>query len=70
MEGVAAILGVTSLVQPITVPMSVLTRQLPGVIFITVLLLPVLRTQWKIRRWEGVLLLAAYVGVGVFVLRP
>jgi len=67
---VAAILGVTSVVQPIAVPMSVLTRQLPGVIFITVLLLPVLRTQWKIRRWEGALLLAAYVGVGVLVLRP
>jgi cation:H+ antiporter len=65
---VAAILGVTSLMEPFTVPESVLTHHLPGVIFITVLLLPLLRTQWKIRRWEGALLIAAYVGVAVFVL--
>ena len=62
---VAGILGITSIVEPIAVPASVLTRELPGVVLVSMLVLPMLRTDWRLARWEGGVLLAAYVAVTV-----
>lgn len=65
---IAGILGTASLLEPLQIPPRVLSQQLPAVLFVTVLLLPLLRSGWRIRRWEGALLLAAYIGAGVFLL--
>lgn len=67
---IAAILGTTSLVRPISIPESVLRQELPAVIVISVLLLPLLRSGWKLRRWEGAFLVAVYVGIGFVLLSP
>jgi Ca2+/Na+ antiporter len=32
------------------------------------LLFPVLRSGWRIRRWEGAILVTAYVAAGAFLL--
>ena len=66
----AGILGTASVVQTIRIPPTVLTQEFPAVIVISLLLFPVLRSGWRIRRWEGALLVAAYVGAGFFLLGP
>jgi cation:H+ antiporter len=65
---VVAILGIASVVAPMRVPSSVLSRELPAVLGMSVLLFPMLRMGWRIRRWEGALLLICYVGVGFWLL--
>jgi len=65
---VAAILGTTSVLVPIDIPPTVVTRELPVVLLMSLLLFPVLRSGWRIRRWEGAILLAAYVAAGVYLL--
>ena len=65
---IAAILGVTSVLEPLRIDPSILTRELPAVLIVSLLLLPILRSGWRIRRWEGALLLAAYIGAGVYIL--
>ncbi|MDH3271036.1 MAG: calcium/sodium antiporter [Gemmatimonadota bacterium] len=64
---VAAILGATSVLAPIPIPAAVLTRELPAVLLMSLLLFPLLRTRWRIRRWEGALLLATYIGLAVYL---
>ena len=59
-----AILGTTAVVRPIMIPETVLSRELAGVVFMSLLLLPILRSGWQIKRWEGALLLTAYSGMG------
>ena len=39
-----------------------------AVMFLSMLLLPVLRSGWLIRRWEGTLLLIGYVTAFIFLL--
>ena len=65
---VAAILGTASVVQPLQIPEHVLRRELVVVVAMSLLLFPVLRTGWRIRRWEGGLLLASYIGAGFWLL--
>jgi cation:H+ antiporter len=65
---IAAILGTASFLEEIPIPETILFRELPAVLAISFLLVPILRSGWMIRRWEGLLLLAAYVGVGFFLL--
>jgi len=65
---VAAILGTASLLEPIVINPSVLARELPAVLLLSVLVFPMLRTGWRISRWEGVVLLGSYVGVGFWLL--
>lgn len=65
---VAAILGTTSVLAPIPIPEAVLSRELPAVFLISLLVFPLLRSGWKIRRWEGAILLGAYVVAGVVLL--
>lgn len=65
---VAAILGAASVLEPITIRASVLARELPAVLFLSLLVFPLLRTDWRIKRWEGAILLGSYVAVGFWLL--
>ena len=65
---VAAVLGVTSTLRPIPIPEGLIRREMVAVMFLSILLLPVLRSGWQIRRWEGALLLGAYVVAFLFLL--
>ncbi len=65
---VAAILGVAAVIEPMVIPPSVLRRELPAVIAMSVLVFPFLRTGWRLGRVEGAVLLAAYVLAGVYLL--
>lgn len=64
---VSAILGTTSVLAPISIPHEVLTRELPAVILLSVMLLPFLRTRWLISRWEGAVLLGTYLALGIYL---
>lgn len=57
---IAAILGITSMVTPIEVSGTVLTRELPAVLLISVLVLPLTRLGFRVYRWEGAVLLLSY----------
>ncbi len=63
-----AILGTAALVAPLRVPDTVLSRELPAVLGMSLLLFPVLRTGWRITRWEGAFLLVCYMGIGIWLL--
>jgi cation:H+ antiporter len=63
----AGILGVTSTIAPIPIERSVLTHELVAVTIMSVALFPLVRLDWRLRRWEGAILLAMYLG-GFFFL--
>lgn len=65
---IVAILGTATVVEPIHVAHTVLVRELPAVLGLSLLVVPMLRSGWRIRRWEGALLLACYVGIGIWLL--
>jgi len=65
---IAAILGTASVLEPMAVNPPVLARELPAVLVLSVLLFPLLRSGWRIQRWEGALLLAGYIGLGAWLL--
>jgi len=60
---IAAILGITSMVTPIAVSGDILTRELPAVLAISLLVLPLTKTGLRVHRWEGAVLLVAYAGL-------
>jgi cation:H+ antiporter len=60
---IAAILGITSMVTPIGIRPEIITRELPAVLFLSLLLLPVTRIGMRVYRAEGAILLAAYFGL-------
>lgn len=63
-----AILGVAALVQPLSGAPALVRFDLPAMILIAVLLLPLAWTGRSLSRWEGGLLLAAYLAyLGVLV---
>lgn len=64
----AGILGVTSTVAPIPIERAVLTHELVAVTLISLALFPLVRMDWRIRRWEGALLLMGYAGAVYFVI--
>jgi cation:H+ antiporter len=65
---IAAILGVSSVLEPMAIPAHVLTRELPALLVLCVLLFPLLRSDWRVQRWEGVVLVGAYVAAGFVLL--
>ncbi len=65
---VAGILGVAALLRPITVSQEVLTRDLPAVLLLSLIVFPLLRTGWRIRRWEGAVLLGSYIALMLWLL--
>lgn len=64
---VASVLGAASVLRPIAVADSVLTVELPAVVAMSVLILIIALSGSVIRRWEGLVLLAGYVGAGVWI---
>lgn len=65
----AAILGITSTVTPIRVAPEILTHELPAVILLSLVVLPVAWNAFMVRRWEGAILLTGYVVLGVWLFR-
>ena len=58
---ILGILGTTALVQSLATQ-NIRTIDSGAMLGITILLLPLMRTGYRLKRWEGLLLLAAYVG--------
>ncbi len=56
------------MLEPIVIQESILWRELPAVMILSLLVFPMLRTKWRIDRWEGGLLLGTYVGLAVWLL--
>jgi cation:H+ antiporter len=64
---IGAILGITSLVQPIRVADGVLGKELLAVLLLSLAVWPISGMAHRIRRLEGGLLLAAYMGLGLWL---
>jgi cation:H+ antiporter len=69
---IAGVLGVTSMIEPIAVDPGVLWVEFPAVLALSFLALgvafaPRSKGQPIIKRWEGGLLLAGYVGLGFWI---
>ncbi|ERM84866.1 K+-dependent Na+/Ca+ exchanger [Rhodonellum psychrophilum GCM71 = DSM 17998] len=57
---ILAIIGITALVQPISVSEVFLKQDFIWMLALTLLLFPILRTKLRISRWEGMLLVMVY----------
>lgn len=57
----AAILGTVSVLLPIEFARPVLGRELPAALFLSLVLLVMMRHRWSIGRWEGAALLVVYL---------
>jgi cation:H+ antiporter len=71
---IAGVLGVTGLLAPIDVDPGVLWIEFPAVVGLSLVLFmvsfsPAARGKSMVQRWEGALLLVAYVALGVWILR-
>jgi cation:H+ antiporter len=67
---ILGVLGLTAVLQPLSVDRSLLLFELPVMLGVSLLLLPLAWTRLRLERWEGVLLLAGYaVFVGVLLHR-
>lgn len=64
---VAAILGATATVTPLPVEQSILIHELPAALILSLLVLPVAWNGYVVRRWEGAILLTAYVIAGTLL---
>lgn len=62
-----AVLGLTSMVEPITVAPSILTVHYPAVLLLSLLLLPFARTRMTVGRVEGAFLFFMYIVGGIWV---
>ena len=65
---IAGVLGVTSLIAPLEISPDVVRFEFPAMMFITVLMVPIVRTRLVIRRREGVVLLSFYLALGAWIL--
>ncbi len=65
---IAGVLGVTAILAPLDINPEVLRFEFPAMMFITVLMVPIVRTRLVIRRREGFVLLGAYLALGAWVL--
>lgn len=71
---IAAVLGVTGIVTPIDVDPGVIWVELPATLALSALVFfvtisPRRKSEFLILRWEGALLLAAYLGLGAWILQ-
>jgi cation:H+ antiporter len=64
---VAAILGTTSIVTPVQVAPDILIHELPAVLLLSAIVIPVTWNGFMVRRWEGAVLLSLYVIIGIFL---
>ena len=65
---IAGVLGVTSIIAPLDISPEVIRFEFPAVMFITVLMVPIVRMRLVIRRREGFVLLGSYLALGYWVL--
>ena len=65
---IAGVLGVTSLIAPLEISPDVVRFEFPAMMFITVLMVPIVRMRLVIRRREGVVLLSFYLALGAWIL--
>lgn len=65
---IAGILGTTAVIAPIPIRESMLTGELAAVLAMSVLVFPLLRTRWRLHRWEGLVLLGSYLGLAVYLI--
>jgi cation:H+ antiporter len=70
---IAGVLGVAATVKPIAIAPGVLTAEFPAVVILSLLVLvvtlfPLAEGRIGIRRWEGALLLCAYIALGFWIL--
>jgi cation:H+ antiporter len=70
---ILAVLGVTGVVKPIDVDPGVIWVELPAVVMLSFLVLlvclsPMTKGEFRIRRWEGALLLGTYLWLGSWIL--
>jgi cation:H+ antiporter len=61
------ILGVSSLIFPLPIGESTIRYTGPFMIVMTILLLVFIKTQWEVRRYEGIGLLLLYIGFMIFI---
>jgi cation:H+ antiporter len=61
------ILGVTAVIHPLPADPSMFNLEIPVMVGISILLLPLARRGLRITRWNGVLLVLAYVGFLAFL---
>jgi len=54
------VLGVSSMIRPIPISLSIQTFYIPMVVLTSVLGVVFMRTNWKVQRWEGAVLLGLY----------
>lgn len=54
--------GAASLIRPLTVDDVLLRFSMPVMIFVAILLLIFMRTNWKLERWEGAVFVVIYLG--------
>ena len=64
----AGILGITSIITPIPIQRTVLTHELVAVTLMSLALFPLVRLGWRLRRWEGAILLIGYLGGFAFLI--
>ena len=64
------ILGIVSMIRPITVEPSLLRYEFPVMIFFTILVLPLMRTGFRVSKIEGVVLLLLYAVFIFFLFNP
>lgn len=65
---ILGILGAAAAISPLQVAPTIIGRELPAVLAISLLVFPMLRTGLRIQRWEGALLLTTYLGLTVWLL--
>ncbi len=65
---IAAVLGITATITPLSVNPQVLTLEFPAVVIMSVLLIPIVRANLTIRRAEGIVLLGSYLALGAWIL--
>jgi cation:H+ antiporter len=63
------VLGIVSLIRPISLPQSLLYFEFPVMIVFSLILFTVLKTAYKITRWEGLFMVCGYIAFLFFLLR-
>jgi len=63
----AGVMGAAALVAPLAVEPSVLREEYPATLLLSLAFFPLARLDYRIRRWEGGLLLTAYIGIWILV---
>lgn len=62
------ILGISAVICPLQVSPFIFYRDIPVMIFLSLILIPVLRTGFVITRFEGVLLTTGFIGYTGFLI--